>query len=328
MFLQLIRSPLTFTLTSLYALTALAAADVAIYQSVKPKKAFLESDVYLLEPDPVIVRPGQYIIRKNGLILIDDEVQTGDKHVYIEVVGDWIEPIPLIAALDKVRVAVLQGTGEWAPPGDLENWRPLQLGEEVPVGSAVRVGEKRSCVGLDIGARHAVCLIPGSEGVITRNRSDQVDKIEIELSKGAVFSHVNLKKLPTDYTVRTPQGIAAARGTDFVTVALPGVTDVWIQEGIVELFDPQNNSVGTVSSLSGGAPKIIRFPPVDDDLKRIEANSTTLTAAATLIPQLNQRLPAIREKQSLGQALSEEEKTFLTNSKRMHYLIKAVPMQF
>lgn len=317
---------LKVSLLILCTIPVLAFGELSLYQPEKPKKAYLESDVYLIEPDPVIVRPGQYIIRKNGVILIDEVVETGSRPIYIEIVGDWIEPIPLIASMDKVRVAVLQGVAEWAPPGNLENWQQVGLNQELPVGSAIRVGPN-SCLGIDIGARHAVCLIPGSEGIIKRNFSGEEDKIEIELSKGAVFSHVNLKKLPTDFKVRTPQGIAAARGTDFVTVALPGVTDVWIQEGIVELFDPQNASVGTVSSLSGGAPKIIRFPPVEDELKRIEANSTTLTAAATLIPQLNQRLPGIRVKQASGQSLTAEEKSFLTDSKRMHYLIKAVPLK-
>ncbi|MEO0453210.1 MAG: FecR family protein, partial [Verrucomicrobiota bacterium] len=262
----------------------------------------------------------QYI-KNDRTFLIDSEIAANRSHLYVEIVGDWIEPIPLLAEPDKVRVAMIMGEAEWAPPEDSENFRLLVENEEIPIGSTLRVGSQ-GCIGLDIGARHAVCMIPGSVGVIKRDLSGPDDKIEIDLKKGAVFSHVNLKKLPTDFTVRTPNGIAAARGTDFVTVALPGVTDVWIQEGSVELFAPDASSVGTVSSTDGGAPKIIRYPAVADDLKRVEANSATLTAAATLIPQLNMQLPKLRAKQARGEELTEQEKAFFNSTNRMHYLVR------
>lgn len=295
-------------------------AGISVYQQQEPVKAFLESDVYVLEKQPVIVRPGQYI-RNDSTFLIDDKAIGNADEVYIEVVGDWIEPIPLTTQANSIRVAVIQGEAEWASPESPEEFSPLSEGQEIPVGSRLRVGEA-GCIGLDVGGRHAVCLTPGAEGVILRDLSRPEDQIEIVLSKGAVFSHVNLKGLPTDYRIRTPHGVAAARGTDYVTVALPDVTDVWIQEGTVELLDLNDNSVGTVSSTDGGAPKIIRFPPAADDLARIEANSATLTAAATLIPQLNIRLPKLKAKQARGEALTDEERSFLNKSKRMHYLLK------
>ncbi|NJL19383.1 MAG: FecR domain-containing protein [Bdellovibrionaceae bacterium] len=114
---------------------------------------------------------------------------------------------------------------------------------------------ENSSIRLDIGGRHNVCLIPGTIAVLDREAGAQSDRVRIDLKQGAVFSHVNLKAIPTDFTVKTPQALAAARGTDFVTVALPEVTDVWIQEGTVELLELSGASVGTVSSTEGARPR-------------------------------------------------------------------------
>lgn len=259
--------------------------------------------------------------------MVDAAAAQGRDHVYLELIVDWIEPLHLTAQIDEVRVAALLGQGTALLPGaaatDLPT--PLEMGQLLPIGSKITVGPQ-GCVGLDIGATHAICLTPGSVATIQRESVAGTDKIKIHLETGAVFSHVNLKKKPTEFQVVTPLAISAARGTDFVTVALPDVTDVWIQEGTVELLEPNGTSVGTVSSENGGSPQILRFPPAADDLARIQANTRTFTAAATLIPQLNVNLPKVRAKQAAGETLTPVEQSIVDNAQRMHALIKVVPL--
>jgi len=321
------RSLLLFTLFSLFTLSsnllwAASLGEVTIYQPEKEFTAYLEKDVRVLEKNPVILRPGQYL-KSGDLYMVDAKAARGNSHVYLELIVDWIEPLNLTAKIDEIRVASLLGEATATIPGasPTDPGTPLKIGQVLPIGTKIAVGPQ-GCVGLDIGAQHAVCLIPGTIATIQRESSGGKDKVKVDLETGAVFSHVNLKKEPTDFQVVTPMAISAARGTDFVTVALPDMTDVWIQEGTVELLQPDGTSVGTVSSDTGGSPKILRFPPAADDITRIKANSRTLTAAATLIPQLNANLPKIRAKQAAGETLTTVEQSIAANAQRMHALIR------
>ncbi|MEM6601403.1 MAG: FecR domain-containing protein [Verrucomicrobiota bacterium] len=304
--------------------SAASLGEVAIYQPEKDFTAYLEKDVRVLEEKPVILRPGQYL-KSGDLYMVDAAAAQGHDHIYLELIVDWIEPLNLAARRDEVRIAALLGSATAVLPGATTADPPvsLKIGQRLSVGSKITVGSQ-GCVGLDIGATHAICLTPGSVATIRRENISGTDKIKIDLETGAVFSHVNLKKNPTDFQVVTPLAISAARGTDFVTVALPDVTDVWIQEGTVELLEPDGTSVGTVRSENGGSPGILRFPPAADDLARIEANTRTLTAAATLIPQLNVNLPKLRAKQTAGESLTPAEQSVLDNAQRMHVLIQVV----
>lgn len=314
------------TLTS-SLLQATELNEVAIYQPEKTFTAYLEKDVRVLEENPVILRPGQYL-KSGDLYMVDAAATQGSKHVYLELIVDWIEPIELSAGINEIRVSSLVGDATATLPTSAATTdapTPLQVDQILPVGTTVKVGPD-GCVGLDIGSTHAVCLIPGTVATINRNNSGKVDDIIVKLDNGAVFSHVNLKNNPTDFKIETPIALAAARGTDFVTVALPGVTDVWIQEGSVELFQPNGTSVGTVSSDNGGSPKILRFPPAADELARIKANTLTFTAAATVIPQLNVKLPKLRAKQAKGEPLTPLEQTIVDNAQQMHALVKVVAL--
>ncbi len=305
---------------------AAGLGEIAIYQPEKTFTAYLEKDVRILEKTPVILRPGQYL-KSGDFYMVDAAAAQGSDHVYLELIVDWIEPIELSAEVNEIRVSSLVGEAMATLPGSppASPGIPLHIDQIIPVGSTIRVGEK-GCVGLDIGSRHAVCLIPGSVATVNRDLAAGTDQIVVKLDAGAVFSHVNLNQEPTDFKIQTPTALAAARGTDFVTVALPNVTDVWIQEGTVELFQPDGTSVGTVSSDNGGSPKIIRFPPAADELARIRANSLTFTAAATLIPQLNVNLPVLRQKQAAGEPLTPMEQTIVDNAQQMHALVKVVAL--
>jgi len=309
-----------FILTGVYEGSAAQLKSLAVYKPEDPFTAYLESDVRILEQTPVVLRPGQYL-QSGDLFLVDAEAAQDSDHVYLELVVDWIEPLELSAGAEQIRVSSLVGTASANSTTDPATYAPLQVNQNLDVGTTIQVGPQ-GCVGLDIGGRHAVCLTPGTVATIEREFKTTGDDVLVKLDSGAVFSHVNLAENPTDFKVQTPKAVAAARGTDFVTVALPDVTDVWIQEGTVELLQPDGTSVGTVSSDNGGSPKILRFPPAPDERARIRANSKTLTAAATLIPQLNQNLPKIRQKQAVGQPLNPVEQEILNSAQRMHALIR------
>lgn len=300
-----------------------AGSGLAVLRREDASTVLLEADVRAADPDALIVRAGDYL-EQGDVFLVKQSVLGSASEAYLERVSDWIEPLALKAAEGEIRIATLQGAAEFADPAQPSAFQPLQAGKILKEGFLIRVAEG-GAVGLDVCSRHAVSLIGGSEGTLSRTQAGGKEQVVFNLAKGAAFSHVNAalnKENKVDFQVRTPQAVAAARGTDFVTVAYPGGTDVWIAEGEVELLTPQGQSVGKVSS-EGGALGIIRFPVVAEEKARIEANSRTMGAAVQLIPAMNARLNGIKAKQKAGQALDAEELAILAGTKRFTYLVKA-----
>jgi hypothetical protein len=84
-----------------------------------------------------------------------------------------------------------------------------------------------------------------SEGVITKQTAT------LNLSVGSVISSLDpAKKAINDYSIRTPKGVAAARGTKYVvTVGVSGNVTTYVSTGVVTFFNPVTNQ--TVDVLPG-----------------------------------------------------------------------------
>lgn len=291
--------------------------ETAAFTPAAPFQAFLESDIRRLEPQAVIVRPGAYLQLKDRVLVRPDAV--GDaKTAYIEVVADWIEPLAAAPSPGEIKVVLAQGTVEAAPAGQPEAFAPVAVGAVIAPGSTVRTGADGQ-LGLTIGNRSAARFIAGTAGRVDFTPSAGREEVRIELKNGAVFNRINSVNKDVDYQVRTPQAIAAARGTDFVAVALPDVTDVWVAEGTVELLDLQGQSLGRVSADEPGALKIIRSPAAPDAPAEVAANTRTMSVAMSLIPLVNTETNRLR---APGTALTTEQSAYLEGVHRVHYLVK------
>ncbi|MDX6765575.1 MAG: FecR family protein [Candidatus Methylacidiphilales bacterium] len=302
---------------------AQTADDLVAYQAATPFKAFLEPDVRVVSPGAVIVRPGDFV-RVGDRYLVRKDAARDKAELFLEVVAEWIEPVRAPQNPGEIRVALVAGTVEAAPPTDPAKFSPVTVGTVLPAGSTLRCGPD-SQAGVTIGERSAARFIAGSVGTLSLEApaGTGVEKVRINLKSGAVFNKIRSFNKNVDYQVQTPQAIAAARGTDFVAVALPTVTDVWIAEGTVELMDTTGKSVGTVSAEEAGALKIIRYPQTPEPVANAEANSLTMSVAMSLIPQLNQNTSALRARENLN----AEDFGYLQGVHRVTYLVRATKPQ-
>lgn len=288
------------------------------FRPVEPFQALLESDIRRLDPEAVIVAAGDHI-RLQGGHGVRKSVARDRSTVYLEILADWIEPVAAEGVAGEMRLVLAEGKVEAAPPDNPQGFAPVQAGVVLAPGTILRTGEN-SQAGLALGRRSTARLIGGTTVEAMLEPQGGVERVRLNLKGGAVFNRIRSFQKDVDYQVRTPHAVAAARGTDFVAVALPEVTDVWIAEGTVELMDLQGKSLGTVSADDPGTLKIIRNPPAPDAVADAAANTLTMSVAMGLIPKVNTATAANR----LAERPTAEQLAQLQEVRRVSYYIKAV----
>jgi hypothetical protein len=319
-------SILTLILSVSLALSA--AEPAALYTAVSGEPVWLEADVLQLHPDAVIVRTGNYEETAAGFSVPADQ-SSAKTEIWIERKGDWIEPItppdksglPSVAS-NEMKVLELRGTAQVFLPG---TDAPVVAAEGMllPEGARLRT-EAGGSAAVFLGGVNSVRLAPETDARLSQKIGGGRRQTLIDLRSGAVFSKVGRRPGEIQqFGVRTPLGIAAARGTDFVTVQLPNRMDVWIAEGRVQLDDLQGNKIGEVASDGSTQLQIIRMPAEKDPVATAQANSLTMGAAISLIPTINAKVNALRARAATGEMLTTEETAYLARIRQITWLIKA-----
>jgi hypothetical protein len=288
---------------------------------------YWRGDVLKVDPSAVIIPAGDYTQKGDSYYILAH--QKTPKEIYIQVLNDWIEPITppdmpvsLGVAPDVMQIREPHGDVQVALPDAPANFTAATEGMAIPNGAVIKTGADGTAAVL-FGGVNSVRLIPNSEAAVQQTVSRQLRSTEVDLRSGAVFSKVGLRPgEKQDYQVHTPFGVAAAKGTDFVSVAMPARTDVWIAQGIVRLDQPDGKVVGTVSSTGTGGLKIIRFPVMPDMHQAMMANAETMTAAMNVIPMVNVKVKALHDQMAKGLTLTPHQKEYLSRIKKIPCLIK------
>jgi biopolymer transport protein ExbD len=288
---------------------------------------YLKGDLLKADPSAVIIAEGKYT-QKGDSYFFTPHIKA-PKVIYIEVHNDWIEPITppdMPASLgvppDAMQIREPQGDVRVALPSAPANFVPVTDGMTIPNGAVVKTGADATAAVL-FGGVDSARLIPNSEAAVQQTVTAQSRAVEVDLTTGGVFSKVGTQTgVKEDYEVQTPSGAATARGTDFVTVAMPSRTDVWIAQGTVELDQPSGKKVGAVSADGSGALKIVRFPVMSDPHQSMMADAETMTAAMNFIPMADQKIKSLRDKIARGTPLTANEQDYLHRIKEVPCLIK------
>lgn len=288
---------------------------------------YFRTSVLKAEPDAVILSASQ--LRQKDDSYFFTPHHKAPKKVYVEQVHDWLEPITppsmpasLGIAPDAMQIREPQGDVQVALPSSPTSFVPATDSMAIPNGSVVKTGDGGTAAVL-FGGVNSVRLTPQSEAAVQQTVTPQLRTTEIDLKSGAAFSKVGLRPgEKQDYRVKSPFGVAAARGTDFVTVVMPDRTDVWIAQGTVQLDQPNGQMVGTVKSDGKGALKIVRFPVIDDAHKAMAASAETMTMAMNFIPLANVKTKALHDQMAQGTKLSPQEKTYVGLIKKVPVLIE------
>lgn len=288
---------------------------------------YWRGDVLKVDPSAVIIPAGDYTQKGDSYYILAH--QKTPKEIYIQVLNDWIEPITppdmpvsLGVAPDAMQIREPRGDVQVALPSAPTNFAAATEGMTIPNGAVIKTGVDGTAAVL-FGGVNSARLIPNSEAAVQQTLTPQLRSTEVDLRSGAVFSKVGLRPgEKQDYQVHTPFGVAAAKGTDFVSVAMPARTDVWIAQGIVRLDQPDGKVVGTVSSTGTGGLKIIRFPIMTDMHQAMMASAETMTAAMNVIPMVNVKVKALHDQIAKGLTLTPHQKEYLSRIKKIPCLIK------
>ena len=133
----------------------------------------------------------------------------------------------------KVSVAVGQVTltraGEAAET-------PLKVGDAVPVGSTVKTGASSRAV--VVTTRQSAVRIADNSAVVveTLEDADAAPKVLLQITSGSLGALIQPQAQSVmDFKVKTPSGVAAARGTFFSVAVEKGKGFVQVKEGKVDV---------------------------------------------------------------------------------------------
>ena len=113
---------------------------------------------------------------------------------------------------------------------------PLKKGDKVAVGGMVKTGGQSRAV-IVITPRSAIRVSENSEVVIeTINENSKPVDVMINLKDGSLGALIKPNAAgELDFKVRTPSGVAAARGTFYAVVVREGKGYTQVKEGQVEI---------------------------------------------------------------------------------------------
>jgi hypothetical protein len=143
----------------------------------------------------------------------------------------------------KGKVQSLKGSVEFAEPGS-SKFQPLKEGMEILPGSTVVTKKASEAV---------IVTVPGAAIQVAENTEVVLQmmyfepgaakgikdrKTLVDLKKGTISALIDPKKSPqTDFRIKTPQGVAAARGTFYGVTVKNGQTFVAVKHGKVGVED-------------------------------------------------------------------------------------------
>lgn len=151
-------------------------------------------------------------------------------------------------AVGKVTLLPLGGGAETA----------LKVGDPVPVGSTVKTGAASRAV-IKTTKQSAVRIAENSQAVfMDLVDSDTAPKVLVDLKSGSLGALIQPQAQSTmDFKVKTPSGIAAARGTMFAVAVEDGKGFVKVEHGKVDVtpanVKKQQPQMGKVTTVTGSA---------------------------------------------------------------------------
>lgn len=180
----------------------------------------------------------------------------------------WAEPVtppsgkPPTVGIDEMKLVAVHGPVTLKLPDG--NTKPAANGMIIPSGTSISTGEHASAA-VFMGGVDSVRLNPSTQAKISQSLEGDHRKTSINLRNGAIFNRVGHRQgEQQDYQVVTPQGVAAARGTNYAVavtnVAGQQVTIAVTEEGVVTLTDSTTGHQITITPEANGVVSIGSVP--------------------------------------------------------------------
>jgi len=171
----------------------------------------------------------------------------------------------LIGGVSYAKVLYQEGNVWIRPPGET-SFHLLSDDEPIPVDSVLYTGSA-GVLDFATGPGMALRMVPETRVVVDElpqpataaaPTATHPEASQVDVSKGTVFSALGREDgQPIDFEVRTPQGVAGARGTMFATSATSDGAEVSMLHGTVNFETPDHQTsqitAGQSQKISGAA---------------------------------------------------------------------------
>ena len=136
--------------------------------------------------------------------------------------------------------------------------KALKVGDSVKVGSTVKTGPNSTAI-IRLTKECAVNLTENTETVVeTLEESDTAPKVKLDLKSGTMSALIDPKaKGKMDFRIKTPSGVAAARGTFYSVAVENGRGYVNVKNGEVKVIPlgAEDGEAKEVAAEAGAAAK-------------------------------------------------------------------------
>jgi hypothetical protein len=154
----------------------------------------------------------------------------------------WAFAAGAALAQESGKVTLVSGLVEALPPGG--SWGPVAKGDVLVVGTEVRTAPGARAV-IVAGPGAAIRVSPSSQVALTKLALEQAiagatnaNSMLIDVREGTVSALIDRAKQPgADFQVRTPQGVAAARGTIYAVTVRNNTSYAKVQRGRVAIYN-------------------------------------------------------------------------------------------
>ncbi len=163
----------------------------------------------------------------------------------------------VIGGVSYAKVLYIEGS-VWIRPPNKTGFHILTEDEPIPTQSVLATGPNAT-LDFATGPGMAIRMIPATALVVdelpipssVKPSSDVPETSQVVLKKGTVFSALGRADgQPIDYKVRTPQGVAGARGTMFSTSVTDGQAEVSMLHGTVNFETPDHQKSQIIAGQS------------------------------------------------------------------------------
>lgn len=227
----------------------------------------------------------------------------------------WSEPVTPPAPLklptvgvNEMKLIEVHGNVTVSPSADSKDSQPAHDGMVIPSGSVIHT-DSNSTAAVLIGGIDSVRFPAGSTGQVDHNFDNGKRTTTVSLTSGTVFAKVGKRKDETqDFKVKTPLGIAAARGTDFAVTLHDGNMIVFTAAGTVELFDKKGKMISSniVTTLNTVLEQSTATMTPDQKAK-------ALIEILQIVDTVNYKLNALKVRLNAGETLTPEEQNYLNS---------------
>jgi hypothetical protein len=173
------------------------------------------------------------------------------------------------AETGKAIVRAVRGKAEFMD-SSTGGWSQLRVGKVLRPGAKIRT-LLQSQVDLFLGANGPVVRVTEETelGIDKLNfeatGADSVIETQLDLSNGRILGRVNKMASASKYEVKTPQGVAAIKGTDY-DISARGVVRVYDGQVVMTTTGGNNITINAGEMYDPGTGKVTTMTP--DEIKR------------------------------------------------------------